>query len=61
VKSSKLLTFDISNVADFLSDEDKARVAGIDTLKTRIYLKREVDGVAKETNILGGKFANPLK
>ena len=61
VKSSKLLTFDISNVADFLTDEQKSRIAGIDSLKTRIFLKSEVDGVVKETNILGGKFANPLK
>ena len=61
VKSSKLLTFDLSNVADFLTDEQKGRIAGIDSLKTRIFLKSEVDGVAKETNILGGKFANPLK
>ena len=61
VKSSKLLTFDISNVADFLTDEQKSRIAGIDSLKTRIFLKSEVDGVAKETNILGGKFANPVK
>lgn len=61
VTSSKLLTFDLSNVADFLSEEDKRSVAGIDSLKTRIYLKREEDGVAKEINILGGKFPNPVK
>ena len=61
VKSSKLLAFDLSNVADFLTDEQKSRIAGIDSLKTRIFLKSEVDGVVKETNILGGKFANPLK
>ena len=61
VTSSKLLTFDLSNVADFLSEEDKNSAAGIDSLKTRIYLMREEDGVVKEVNFLGGKFLNPVK
>lgn len=61
VTSCKLLTFDLSNVADFFSEEDKRSVAGIDSLKTRIYFMREENGVAKEVNILGGKFPNPVK
>ena len=61
VTNTRLLSFDLSNVADFLSDEEKAKVAGIDSLKTRIYLKREDEGKVKEVSILGGKFANPLK
>lgn len=61
VTSSKLLTFDLANVADFLTEEDKESIAGLDSLRTRIYLKREENGVVKEINILGGKFQNPIK
>lgn len=61
VTSSKLLTFDLSNVADFLKEEDKKSLAGVDSLKTRIYLMREEEGVVKEVNFLGGKFPNPIK
>ena len=59
--NSKLLTFDLSNVADFLTEEQKSSVAGMDSLRTKIYLKREVEGAVKEVNIIGGKFANPVK
>lgn len=37
----KLLTFDISNIADFLNDEQKALLpADVDSIKTKIYAKR---------------------
>ena len=61
VTSSKLLTFDLANVADFLTEEDKESIAGLDSLRTRIYLKREDEGVVKEVDIIGGKFQNPIK
>lgn len=41
-ETETLLTFDISNVADYLSDEDKALLT--DSIATRIYLKRMYDG-----------------
>ena len=59
--NSKLLTFDLSNVADYLTEEQKSSVAGKDSLRTKIYLKREVEGAVKEVEIIGGKFANPVK
>lgn len=61
VTSSRLLTFDLTNVADFLTEEDKESIAGLDSLRTRIYLKREDEGVVKEIDIIGGKFQNPVK
>lgn len=61
VTTCKLLTFDLSNAAEFLSEEQKKSVAGLDSLRTRIYLNREVDGEVKEVEIIGGKFANPVK
>lgn len=61
VVSSRLLTFDLSNVADFLTEEEKKSIAGKDTLWTRIYFKREDNGAAREINILGGKLPNPVK
>lgn len=61
VTTTRLLTFDLSNVADFLTAEQKSQVAGIDTLRTRIYLNREENGALKRVNIIGGKFANPVK
>ena len=61
VTSTKLLTFDLSDVDDFLTEEQKKSIAGKDSLWTRIYFKREEDNAVKEVNILGGKFANPVK
>ena len=50
-ETETLLTFDISNVADFLSDEDKALLT--DSISTRIYLKRMYDGVLGDYDIPG--------
>ncbi|MBO7194223.1 MAG: hypothetical protein J6V47_08065 [Bacteroidaceae bacterium] len=47
-----LLTFDISNIADFLSDADKASLpSNIDDIRTTIYVKRMSDGNPKEDTI----------
>ena len=47
-----LLTFDISNIADFLSDADKASLpSNIDDIRTTIYVKRMSDGDLKEDTI----------
>ena len=59
--NSKLLTFDLSNIADFLTAEQKNSIAGKDSLRTRIYLNREEKGALKRVSIIGGKFANPVK
>lgn len=61
VTNTELLTFDLANVGDFLTEEQKSSVAGKDSLRTKIYLKREVEGAVKEVEIIGGKFANPVK
>jgi hypothetical protein len=61
VTSTRLLTFDLSGVADFLTDEQKAVIAGTDSLEARIFLNREENGVVKEVEIVGGYFANPVK
>lgn len=59
--TTRLLTFDLSGVEAFLSDEQKANLAGIDSVRTRIYFKREKDGKVDEVDIIGGKIANPVK
>ena len=61
VTASRLLTFDLSNVADYLTEEHKKSIAGIDSLRTRIYFNREENGVVKRVDIIGGKIANPVK
>ena len=59
--TTKLLTFDLAGVEAFLSDEQKANLAGIDSVRTRIYFKREKGGKVDEVDIIGGKIANPVK
>ena len=59
--NSTLLTFDLSNIADFLTAEQKNGIAGKDSLRTRIYLNHEANGAVNKVNIIGGKFANPVK
>lgn len=61
VKTTRLLTFDISNIGDFLTSAQKSSFASKDSLRTRIYLKRKTKDGIKEINIIGGKFANPFK
>ena len=49
-----LLTFDISNVADFLSDEEKAQLpTDLDEIKTTIYMKRMNNGRLEDWPING--------
>ena len=49
-----LLTFDISNIADFLSDEDKAQLpSNLDEIKTIIYMKRMNNGRLEDWPING--------
>lgn len=50
-ETETLLTFDISNLADFLNDEDKALVT--DSIKTRIYGKRMNNGRLEDWAING--------
>lgn len=59
--TTTLLAFDLSKAGDFLSEEQKKSIAGIDSLRTRIYFNRKVDGEVKRVDIIGGKFANPVK
>lgn len=61
-----LLTYDLNNIGEFLTNEQIKSVANYDTLKTRIYLSREVkdeNGVAsiEKINFIAGKLANPFK
>ena len=60
------LTYDLSNVGDFLTAEQERAVASYDSLKTRIYLNREYKdengkAVVEKINFVGGKLANPFK
>lgn len=49
-----LLTFDISNIADFLSDEEKAQLpTDLDEIKTIIYMKRMNNGRLEDWPIKG--------
>ena len=49
-----LLTFDISNVADFLNDEEKALLpADIDKINAKIYLKRMNNGRLEDWAVPG--------
>lgn len=59
--TTTLLAFDLSKAGDFLSEGQKNSIAGIDSLRTRIYFNRKVDGEVKRVDIIGGKFANPVK
>ena len=59
--TTTLLAFDLSKAGDFLSEEQKNSIADIDSLRTRIYFNRKVDGEVKRVDIIGGKFANPVK
>ena len=59
--TTTLLAFDLSKAGDFLSVEQKNSIADIDSLRTRIYFNRKVDGEVKRVDIIGGKFANPVK
>ena len=50
----KLLTFDISNIADFLNDEEKAQLpSNLDDIKTRIYIRRMEGGSLKDSPLDG--------
>ena len=59
--TTTLLAFDLSKAGDFLSEEQKNSIADIDSLRTRIYFNRKVDGEVKRVDIIGGKFSNPVK
>lgn len=60
-QTEQLLTFDLENVCDFLTAEEKNSIAGHDSLQTRIFFKRLDNNTLKEVKIIGGTFANPLK
>lgn len=59
--TTRLLTYDLSNVADFFTEDQKKSVADMDSLKTRIFFDREENGSIKKVNIVGGNIANPIK
>lgn len=53
-ETATLLTFDIRNIADYLSDEQKSLLpAEIDSLKTKIYTKRMKNGRLEDWVIPG--------
>ena len=53
-ETATLLTFDIRNIADYLSDEQKTLLpAEIDSLKTKIYTKRMKNGRLEDWVIPG--------
>lgn len=52
--TTALLTFDISNIADFLSDSEKASLpSDLDEIKTIIYMKRMNNGRLEDWPIKG--------
>ena len=55
-ETSTLLTFDIADVANYVSDEEKALLT--DSIKTRIYVKRINNGVLADWMIDGNKIVN---
>ena len=61
VKTTKLLTFDLSKLGDFLTAEQKRTLSGVDSLYTRIHFRRAVKDSIYEANIIGGSLANPFK
>lgn len=62
VKTTKLLTFDLNGVESLVAPEEQSLVKDIDSLRTKIYLKRlDEKGVVSEASIIGGKFRNPFK
>lgn len=58
--NTRLLTFDLSNVGDFLTPEQISSLSTKRTIKSRIYLTRMEDGVSGEICIDGGEFPNPF-
>lgn len=55
-ETSTLLTFDIADIADYVSDEEKALLT--DSIKTRIFVKRMNNGVLADWMIDGNKIVN---
>ena len=53
-ETATLLTFDIKDIADYVSDEQKALLT--DSVKTRIYIKRMNNGVLTDYMIDGNKI-----
>ena len=66
VANTILLTYNLSNADEFLTYAQKKSLEKYDTLKTRIYLDREVKDelngkiYTEKINFIGGKFANPF-
>jgi hypothetical protein len=53
-EAATLLTFDIADIADYVSDEEKALLT--DSIKTRIFVKRMNNGVLADWMIDGNKI-----
>lgn len=65
-ENTQLLTYDLSNAADYLTAEQKRSLEAYDTLRTKIYFNFEDkdslgNAVVRKVNISGGKFANPFR
>jgi hypothetical protein len=57
-KTTTLLTFDISNIKELLTDEERAQLPTAGELKTRIYTKRMKNGVLEDWAIDGNYIVN---
>ena len=57
-KTTTLLTFDISNIKELLTDEQRAQLPAGGELKTRIYTKRMKNGVLEDWAIDGNYIVN---
>lgn len=55
-ETTDFLTFDIADVKDFLSEEEKAQLG--DTIKTKIYTKRMKNGALQQWVIPGESITN---
>ena len=55
-ETATLLTFDIADVADYVSDEHKNLLT--DSTKTRIYIKRMNNGVLVDTPVEGNNIVD---
>lgn len=61
---TKLLSYDLNNISDLLTDDEKSAVNGYEKLKFRVYLKyKDIEGKLHNNSfpIIVGDIANPLR
>ena len=66
--AARLLSYDLDNIATFLTDDEKASLKGYEKLKFRIFMKENVktstgkDSIAEcAWNVTNAEFVNPVR